>query len=172
MSAYLRWALNFHHFQQVKSSFCHKTINNNKIWRYTIDCEFRGFNPVNLRNNFQYSSCALPFLGGRGGLVLIPTYLPYNSYEFSLENLELDQPMIPWMIFHYLSAWCLTYMVRRRDHDHLIPLGVSHFLGLHNLTSNCLKRINTNWELLLRNTNLQSPVNTVCCIIYLLNIYH
>ena len=28
--------LNFHHFQQVVSLFCNKTINNNKTWRCTF----------------------------------------------------------------------------------------------------------------------------------------
>ena len=37
-----------------------------------------------------------------------PYYLPYNSYDVSLENLVLDQLIIPWLIFFSIL---ITYLL-------------------------------------------------------------
>ena len=36
-----------------------------------------------------------------------PSCLPYNSYDVSLENLELDQPIVPYLIFFFIIISCL-----------------------------------------------------------------
>ena len=36
-----------------------------------------------------------------------PYCLPYKSYNVSLENLVLDQLMIPWLIFVFILITCL-----------------------------------------------------------------
>ena len=37
--------------------------------------------------------------------------LLYNSYDVSLENLELDQPIIPKLIFFYILISCLLDII-------------------------------------------------------------
>ena len=40
-----------------------------------------------------------------------PYCLLYNSCDVSLENLELDQPIIPWLIFFFIVITCLLDIV-------------------------------------------------------------
>ena len=40
-----------------------------------------------------------------------PYCLLYNSYDVSLENLELDQPIIPKLIFFYILISCLLDII-------------------------------------------------------------
>ena len=49
-------------------------------------------------NSWTYK---ISFLGN------FPSCLPYNLYDVSLENLELDQPIVPWFIFFFIIISCL-----------------------------------------------------------------
>ena len=40
-----------------------------------------------------------------------PYCLPYNLCDVSLENLELDQPIIPQLIFFLILVTCLLYII-------------------------------------------------------------
>ena len=40
-----------------------------------------------------------------------PYCLLYNSYDVTLENLELDQPIIPKLIFFYILISCLLDII-------------------------------------------------------------
>ena len=40
-----------------------------------------------------------------------PNCLLYNSYDVTLENLELDQPIIPKLIFFYILISCLLDII-------------------------------------------------------------
>ena len=44
-------------------------------------------------------------------LVNSPYCLSYNSYDVSLENLELDQQIIPQLIFFFILITCLLDIV-------------------------------------------------------------
>ena len=45
-----------------------------------------------------------------------PDYLPYNSYDFSSENLVLDQLIIDILLYsHHLPAWYCIDIVRRNS---------------------------------------------------------
>ena len=40
-----------------------------------------------------------------------PNCLLYNSYDVTLENLELDQPIVPKLIFFYFLISCLLDII-------------------------------------------------------------
>ena len=40
-----------------------------------------------------------------------PYCLPHNLYDTSLENLELDQPVVPKLIFFFILITCLLDIV-------------------------------------------------------------
>ena len=45
-----------------------------------------------------------------------PFCLPYNLCEVSLENLELDQPKIPKLIFFFILITCLLDIVQEEKY--------------------------------------------------------
>ena len=84
---------------QNNPCLCHVSVGQNRPahWRYLFtEAFFLPFDSHNLISNSLYC-------------------LTYNSFDVNLENLVLDQLIIPWLIFYFIIITCLLDIVRRNS---------------------------------------------------------